>query len=53
MEKRKDAYQRSAELAARDFARWPDWKKSPPMAPIDRRASTNGDQEKKDQTTKR
>lgn len=53
MESRKDPYQRSAESAARDFSRWPEWKKTPPTAPIDRRATGSNDHEKKDETTKR
>jgi hypothetical protein len=53
MDSHKDAYQRSAESAAREFARWPEWKKTPPTAPIDRRANGSSDYEKKDQPTKR
>lgn len=45
---RDDQYREAAKSAAREFAKWPAWKKSPPSVPVEREKGNGSSGGKKD-----
>jgi hypothetical protein len=42
MDQRDQEYERAAKAAAQEFEKWPDWKKSPPSVPIEKKLENGG-----------
>jgi hypothetical protein len=49
MDQRDQEYERAAKAAAQEFEKWPDWKKSPPSVPIERKHDNGDSGKSKDQ----
>jgi len=45
---RDDQYREAAKSAAREFAKWPAWKKAPPSVPVDREKSNGSSDARKE-----